>query len=110
MAEKYTQFDGVEVHKPEKGDIYIHFKGNHYEVIGIAIDATNDKLYREYVVYKRLFKSQLYIRDIDEFMSEVDKTKYPDCGERWRFCYYGNRKDPDIVLDYNDKKAHRRWK
>lgn len=63
--------------------IYKHFKGNYYMVEDIAINSEDDK---EYVVYRALYEdAKLYIRPLDMFLSKVDKEKYPDCKQEYRF-------------------------
>lgn len=68
----------VKVHR-----IYRHFKGNLYLVEDIAIGSEDD---REYVVYRALYgENKLYIRDKEMFLSLVDKDKYPDVKQKYRF-------------------------
>ena len=63
--------------------IYKHFKGDSYIVEDVAIHSeTREK----YVLYRGLYGDNLlYIRPYDMFMSEVDKTKYPDVEQKYRF-------------------------
>ena len=63
--------------------IYRHFKGDYYFVIDIAINSEDD---REYVVYRALYgDNQLFIREKNMFLSEVDHDKYPDIEQKYRF-------------------------
>lgn len=73
--------------KVEKNMIYKHFKGNYYYVVDIAYDANNDSdsSNKKVVVYKSLSNNVLYVRDLEEFSSEVDHRKYPDVKQRYRF-------------------------
>ena len=41
-----------------------------------------------YVVYKTLYDDKTYIREFNEFMSPVDKEKYPNIKQYWRFELY----------------------
>ncbi|ACD52622.1 DUF1653 domain-containing protein [Clostridium botulinum] len=68
-----------------KTGIYRHFKGREYEVIDIAIHSeTREK----FVVYKALYGDfKTFIRPYDMFMSKVDKEKYPDIKQKYRFEY-----------------------
>lgn len=67
----------------EIGRRYRHFKGKDYKVIAVANHTeTGDR----YVVYKQLYAPfETYIRPYEMFCSEVDKIKYPDVEQRYRF-------------------------
>lgn len=63
--------------------IYKHFKGDYYIVIDVAMHSEED---REYIVYRALYgDNQLYIREKNMFLSEVDHDKYPDIEQKYRF-------------------------
>lgn len=63
--------------------IYKHFKGDLYLVVDIAIDSETE---RQMVVYRALYGDNLlYVRDLEMFLSEVDKVKYPKVKQRYRF-------------------------
>ena len=65
------------------GKLYRHFKGNVYRVTGIATDSeTLDKL----VIYQdNGGEYKLWARPYSSFISEVDKEKYPDATQLYRF-------------------------
>lgn len=69
--------------------IYRHFKGKYYYVLEVCKDATNiddDKDPKTYVVYRALYGDyKMYVRELDEFRSEVDRTKYPHAKQKYRF-------------------------
>ena len=63
--------------------IYKHFKGDYYLVEDIATDSETNK---PVVVYRALYgENLLYVRDLEMFLSEVDKIKYPKVKQRFRF-------------------------
>lgn len=64
------------------GGIYKHFKGHIYKVIGIAKDSEDLK---EKVVYQNTETGELWLRDEEEFLSLVDKEKYPNIEQIYRF-------------------------
>lgn len=67
-------------------DVVKHFKGNLYVIVGIAKEATNSDELRDKVVYRRLDRTGgIWVRDLDEFNSEVDHEKYPDATQKFRF-------------------------
>lgn len=64
--------------------IYRHFKGNLYLVTGVAVNA--DKGGELYVVYRALYGDcQLFVRPLEEFLSPVDRKKYPNAKQEKRF-------------------------
>lgn len=69
--------------EPKSGEVWRHFKGNCYEILCIAVHSeTSERL----VVYKALYGDGLcYARPITMFMSHVQKEKYPDAAQRFRF-------------------------
>lgn len=63
--------------------IYRHFKGDYYLLTDVAIHSETKE---KYVVYRGLYgNNELYIRPFDMFFSEVDKEKYPEVEQQYRF-------------------------
>lgn len=65
------------------GKKYRHFKGGEYIVVEIGYDTEIDG--RKLVVYKSLYDSKVWIRPYEMFISKVDKEKYPDVKQIYRF-------------------------
>jgi len=63
--------------------IYKHFKGDYYIVEDIAIHSEErEKL----VIYRQLYgNNELYARPYEMFKEKVDKLKYPDIEQEYRF-------------------------
>lgn len=63
--------------------IYKHFKGNYYIVEDIG---TYSETEEPLVIYRALYgNTNLWIRPLKSFLSEVDKEKYPNAKQKYRF-------------------------
>lgn len=59
----------------------------------------------ELVLYKSMYLgNKLFLRPIDMFLSEVDKNKYPEVSQRYRFKEFKLRSELIISKDINGKK------
>lgn len=80
------------MNKLEPMTVVKHFKNNQYLVLGVAKDANLDT--NEFVVYRSLDGDRkLFVRPVAEFLSAVDKEKYPDVQQKERFEYVAPLKD-----------------
>ena len=73
---------------PCAGDVFRHFKGKYYVVLMLAHHSeTNETL----VVYRAMYGThKVCARPVEMFMSEVDRAKYPDADQEYRFEFVGN--------------------
>lgn len=77
------QVDMNALRKQMVGKRYRHFKGNFYIVDGLAMHSETEE---SYVVYHREgHDGELWIRPVNMFLSPVDKAKYPDVQQEFRF-------------------------
>lgn len=71
------------VERMQPGDIVRHFKGNNYQILMFATDSeTREAL----VVYRALYGERgVWVRPKEMFFSPVDREKYPDAKQTYRF-------------------------
>lgn len=68
---------------PQEGEMYRHFKGNEYQIVAVAEHSEDGS---QMVVYKALYgEGKCYARPLEMFMEMVDKEKYPDASQNYRF-------------------------
>ena len=67
------------------GGVYKHFKGDSYLVEDVVYHSeTKEKM----VLYRALYGNGVrYVRPYEMFLSKVDKEKYPDVKQEYRFEY-----------------------
>ena len=64
------------------GGTYRHFKGKEYTALATAKHTENNELL---VIYASNDDGKMWARPYKEFMSEVDREKYPESNQKYRF-------------------------
>lgn len=65
-----------------KGQVYRHFKGHVIKILEIA---KHTETLEKMVVYEHQGTKVIWVRPYEMFQSKVDKQKYPEVNQEYRF-------------------------
>lgn len=85
---------------PRPGERYLHFKRKPYQIVAVARHSETDE---KLVVYQALYgEFGIFARPFDMFISEVDRDKYPQVQQKYRFQYLEDGKIPEETEMWDD--------
>lgn len=88
--------------EPKAFEIYRHFKGNLYQIIALAEEEGTGKML---VVYQGLYAPfKVYARPLSEFLERLDRVKYPNAAQEYRFERVGDIEAVGTLREERDEE------
>lgn len=88
--------------EPKAFEIYRHFKGNLYQIIALAEEEGTGKML---VVYQGLYAPfKVYARPLSEFLERLDRVKYPNAAQEYRFERVGDIEAVGTLREKRDEE------
>lgn len=105
----------MERKKPLSGEFFRHFKGKIYQIKMLAKDSESKE---EVVVYQAMYPPySVWVRGLKEFMEPVDREKYPQAKQEYRFVKVTfqaeqekseeNEKDENKILETREEQTEK---
>ena len=83
LADNPAAFDASPGEHCVRHGVYRHFKGGLYVLEEIAYDADTQE---RVVLYRALYgEHRLWARSFEDFFAELDRVKYPQAQQKYRF-------------------------
>lgn len=80
----FSSLSFIPAERIRDGDVVQHFKGKLYKVLFTSAHYSENHALR-LVVYQSQETGKIWVRPFDMFMSKVDKMKYPNIQQEYRF-------------------------